>query len=234
MAEPQPAGGPTPPAPPAQQRESKSYFTEWGPRDRILAFGIAFGIELLIFFGAMLIPISASQQQQLVNQANNLLGPASNQGSLQLFASILDNNLRVALLEMIPGIGAALFGASMFTTGQVVQALAISNNAPGPLLGLLLFFFPFAIIELSAYAIAVASGTLLIVAWRRKKLRQELGAFMLEVSVVVFALILAAAMETVGIVSPAEGLALWLPTAVGIFAVAMALRGVWRSGTSSI
>lgn len=234
MAEPQPAEAPAPPAPPAPENERPRYFREWGPRDRILAFGIAFGIELTIFFGAMVIPMSAPQQQQLMNQANNLLGPAREQGPLQIFVSIFDNNVRVALIEMIPGIGAALFGASMYTTGQVIQALAISNNVPGPLYGLLVFFFPFAIVELSAYAIAVASGTLLIVAWRRSKLRQELGAFVLEVSVVVFALILAAAMETVGIVSPAEGLALWLPTAVGIFAVVMALRGVWESGASSI
>jgi putative effector of murein hydrolase LrgA (UPF0299 family) len=126
---------------------------------------------------------------------------------------------------MIPAAGALLFGASIFVTGQVIQVLAISSHLPGPVFGLALFFFPFAIVELSAYAMAVASGTMLIVAWRRKKLMSELRVFLVEAVVVVMTVLIAAAMETVGIVNPVVSLALWLPTGLAIAALAVYVRG---------
>lgn len=220
-------------APPAAEpEERRGILDELMKRSRVIIFGLALVTELAIFFGAMMIPIGPGEQQELVRQANNLLGSSGNQGSVSIFVAIFANNLKVSLIEMIPAVGAALFVASIYTTGQVIQALAISSNLPGPVFGLLLFFFPFALLELSAYAIAVASGTMLIVAWRRKQLAREVRVFVLEAVVVVFTLVLAAAMETVGIVNPLVGFALWLPTALGIFALVMAVRGVWRLGTS--
>jgi len=197
-------------------------------RGRLVIFGATLAVELAIFFGAMIYPIDPAQQQELVRQANSILGSTGNQTSVSIFTAILSNNARVAGVEMIPAAGAALFVASIFTTGQIIQALAISSNVPGPLFGVLLFFFPFAIVELSAYAIAVASGSMLIVAWRRKTLGREAKVFVLEVGLVFFCVFLAAAMETVGIVSPVVGFALWLPTAVGIFALVMIVRESWR------
>ena len=193
-------------------------------RGRLLAFGFALAVELTIFFGAMVYPIPSAQQAQLLNQANALMNSTTSQGPAGMFSAIFENNVRVALLEMIPAAGAFLFGVSIFTTGQVIQALAISSHLPGPLFGLALFFFPFSIVELSSYAIAAASGTMLIFAWRRKTLADEIRVFVLEALVVVLAVLLAAIMETAGIVEPLAGLALWLPTALGIAVFAMYLR----------
>jgi hypothetical protein len=210
------------------EEPAKSLLKDLVNRDRLMVFGVTLAIELIIFFGAMIYPINPSQQQELVKQANSILGSTGNQTSVSIFSAIFSNNARVALVEMVPAAGAALFAASIFTTGQVIQALALNSNLPGPLFGLLIFFFPFAIVELSAYAIAVASGSMLILSWRRKRLRREVKVFSLEVGLVVFCVLLAAAMETVGIVNPVVGFALWLPTAVGIFALVMAARGSWR------
>ncbi len=196
-------------------------------RRRVILFGLALAIELTIFFGAMLYPIDPPRQQALVQQANTLIGSTSEQGSAGIFAAILANNMRVALLEMVPVAGAALFALSIFTTGQVIQALAVSSNLPGPVFGLALFFFPFAIVELSAYAVAVASGSMLLVAWRRRMLGKEVRIFALEMTLVVLAIIVAAAMETVGLVDPFVSLALWLPTAAGIAALVFAVRSAW-------
>jgi len=193
-------------------------------RGRLLAFAVALLIELAIFFGAMVYPISPAQQTQLLNQANTLLNSTSSQGPTGMFSAIFNNNVRVALLEMIPAVGAFLFGVSMFTTGQVIQALAISSHLPGPVLGLALFFFPFAIVELSSYAVAAASGTMLIVAWRRKRLSDEIPVFVAEAGVVVAAVLIAAVMEATGILDPVAGLALWLPTALAIAVFVVYLR----------
>lgn len=193
-------------------------------RGRLLAFAAALAIELAIFFGAMAYPIDPAQQTELLNQANALMNSTSSQGPAGVFSAIFDNNVRVALLEMIPAAGAFLFGLSIFTTGQVIQALAISSNLPAPVFGLALFFFPFAMVELASYAVAAASGTMLIVAWRRKTLTSELPVFLVEAAVVVIAVLIAAVMEAVGIADPMVGLALWLPTALAIAAFAVYMR----------
>jgi hypothetical protein len=125
---------------------------------------------------------------------------------------------------MIPGAGALVFVATMFTTGQILQVLTVTTGVPGVLLGLILFVFPYTIIELSAYALAVVSGSMLVVAWRRKTLRREVHAFLYEAIGVVLILLVAAAMETATVVSIPLGIALWLPTALVVVWLAIRLR----------
>lgn len=194
-------------------------------RRRLTLFGVVLAVELTTFFFATVYPIDPAQQQALMDQANSVIGSTTGQTATGLFSAISGNNLRVALLEMVPVVGVLLFAFSIFTTGQIIQALALSQGLPGPLFGAALFFFPFAIVELSAYAIAVASGTMLLVAWRRKTLRSELRIFAVEAIVVVVAVFVAAAMETVGIVNPIYSFALWLPTALGLTALVVFVRG---------
>jgi hypothetical protein len=127
------------------------------------------------------------------------------------FVAILTNNLRIALIEMIPVIGGIIFFVSIFTTGQVLQALAIYQGVSAPLLGGSLFLLPFSVVELSSYAVATWSGTNLLLAWRRGTLHKEVRVFGLEIVVVAVMLTTAAAMETTALVSLGMGLALWLP-----------------------
>ncbi|MDV3277771.1 MAG: stage II sporulation protein M [Nitrososphaerales archaeon] len=215
-----------------EPEQGRGILDELVKRNRIVIFGLAFAIELAIYFGATVIPIDPAQQQELANLPNSILGSAPSQGSVSIFAALFSHNLEVALLEMIPAAGAAVFFISTFLTGQVIQAGAISSNLPGPLLGVFLFLVPDTLVEQFAYAVAVASGTMLIVAWRRRQLVRELRVFALEAGVVAFTLVLAAALETVVIVDSLVGFALWLPTALGIFALVMAVRGAWRLRTS--
>ena len=116
-------------------------------------------------------------------------------------------------------------------TGQIFQAVALSQGAPGALYGLLLLFFPFIIVELSAYAVAVSSGVMAIVAWRRRRLRYETKVLVLEAGIVTTMLLVAAAMETTTIVNPTLGIALWIPTGLTIAALArVSLRVQFTSG----
>ena len=206
--------------------EPRRFALELFGKERLAIFGIALLVELAIFFTAMMVPIAPAQQQDLVNQANNLLNSTGNQTPFGIFSAIFSNNARVALIDLVPAAGAALFVASIFTTGQVIQALALSKGLPGPLFGVSLFLFPFALVELSAYAIAVASGTMLIVSWRRRTLGREIRMFVFEVIAVVLCVLVAAIMETGTILAPLASLSLWLPTGVAIFALVVASRGV--------
>jgi hypothetical protein len=199
---------------PVEPEPKSSLTKQLFSRGRLLLFAIALAIELAIYFGAMAYPIDPAQQQALQEQAQALANSTIGQGPVAAVVGIFENNLRVALLEMIPAVGAILFGVVSFTTGQVIQVEAISFNIPGPVLGLSLFVFPFAIVELSSYAVAVTSGIMLIVAWRRKTLHNELRVFLLEAVVVVVAVLAAAGMETMLEVNVAISFALWVPTAL--------------------
>ncbi len=205
------------------QTEKPSAVRDLLSRGRLLLLLGAFALEMVIFSSALVVPIDPSSQQSLQQAVNNLRN-ATNAGPLGIMTEIFTNNARVALMEMIPVFGPILFFLSIFTTGQVFQLLAISNGLPGMTYGLLLFVFPFALVELSAYAIAVGSGSMVLVAWRRKRLHSEFRVLVMEVLTVVVTLLLAAAMETVTILNPAGSLALWFPTGLLIAWLAIFLR----------
>lgn len=194
-------------------------------RGRLTLIGLVFAFEIAIFFAAMVYPISPSDQQSLLQQARDLINSTTTKGPIGLMLSIFANNVRVALLEMVPVAGALFFAYSIFVTGQILQAFAISSNVPAPLVGFFLFFLPFSVVELSAYAIAVSSGTMLVISWRRKRLGQELRVFVVELSVVALVLITAAAMETLTIEDPVLGFSLWIPLLVALVALALRAKG---------
>jgi uncharacterized membrane protein SpoIIM required for sporulation len=122
---------------------------------------------------------------------------------------------------MVPVVGGLLWVVSIYATGQIVQAVALSHGASGPLYGLVLLIFPFAIVELAGYAVAVGSGLMLIVAWRRRRLRNETRVLVLEAGVVAAMLLTAAVMETVTSINPVLGIALWIPTGLTTWALAL-------------
>ncbi len=181
-------------------------------------------IELAIFFAAMLVPIDAATREALLGQANTLSDAAKNPNSLQVLLFIATNNVKIALVEFLPVLGVLVWIFTIYTTGQVVQVIAASSGLPGILAGYALFLFPFAILELSAYAVAVGSGIMLLAAWRRKRLRREVRVFLLEVVVVLGMLVVAAAMETATLASSFLGFALWIPVVGALVAGVVRLR----------
>jgi hypothetical protein len=190
-------------------------------RWRVVLFLVVFLVELMIFFLATSIPISSSAQLELQKEAQNLTGVTHGLGPTGLFEYILTHNAVIAFGEMIPIVGGFLWVVSIYATGQVVQVAAISHGAPGALYGLLLLFFPFTIVELSAYTVSVASGIMLIVAWRRHVLNREVWVLVLEACLVAALLSCAAAMETVTIMNPTLGFSLWIPMGATIAALAL-------------
>ena len=180
-------------------------------RGRVKVMVAALAVEVTLFAVGLLTPLSASTQQNLAQQANSQLAPLQSSGFVQMTFLIFGHNLTIAFGEMIPLLGALILLFSIFTTGLAAQALVVSQGLSGPW-ALLIFVFPYSIIEFSGYAIATGAGVMLFASWRRKRLRQELRIFVLEGAAVAAVLSVAAAMETATNFSPLLGLALWVPT----------------------
>jgi uncharacterized membrane protein SpoIIM required for sporulation len=187
-------------------------------------------LEVAIIFAAIVIPINQSTAQGISQSVSGICplgGPP-----LPIMRCLFSHNLLIALIETVPVLGAFLFFDSAFLTGQATQAIALSHAAPPTLYGALLFLFPHTIVELSAYALAVASGSMLIVAAGRKRLRKEARVFVFELVGIALILLLAAAIETATIETGALSLILWLPVCLLIAWLTIALRRTTRRTTA--
>jgi hypothetical protein len=197
-----------------ESSEPKGALSELLARQRLTMVLVILLVEIGIFFAGLLTPISISTQQGLSNATNTQFGSFASASPVQLVVLIFAHNLAIALAEMIPVLGAVLFGISVYGTGLAAQALAVSIGLPSQG-GAIIFAFPYTLVELSGYAVAVGAGVMLIVSWRRRRLRSEIKVFALEILEVVAILFIAAAMETATTrVSFLLGFALWLPTAL--------------------
>jgi uncharacterized membrane protein SpoIIM required for sporulation len=212
----------TPGAPPVLGRP-RSVFSELFGRRRLLVFLIALVLEFAIFVFGLLTPLSAPTQQTLANETNAQFAAVPTATPQQLVTLIFTHNLVLAYLELVPVLGAFVFVYSIYVTGLVAQVIATSSGYPSQL-GVVLFVFPYSLVEFSAYAMAVASGIMLILSWRKRALGREIRVFPLEVLAVAVVLILAAGMETVTRFSPIVGLLLWLPTGLGVTGIVLFAR----------
>jgi hypothetical protein len=204
--------------------EPRSVASELVNRSRLSLILAVLLVEYGILFAGLLTPISVSTQQALANATSSQFAPIQSLNATQLVLFIFSHNLRIALIEMIPILGTLLFIFSEYSTGLAAQALALSQGLPNQW-GAIIFAFPYSLVELSAYAVAVAASVMLLVAWRRKYLRREIRVFVLEGLVVAAILLVAAAMETTTIrISWSVGVALWLPTGL-VLATIIVLSG---------
>ena len=193
-------------------------------RRRLLLVLAVLLVEIGLFFVGLLIPLSDATRQTLINQTSSQFGEVQTGSTVQLVGFIFAHNLFIALAEMIPVAGALLFAVSVFSTGLAAQALVASQGLPAQW-GAVIFAFPYALVELTAYAVALASGFMLLSAWRRGRLRRELKVFALEGAAVFVILFIAAAMEAATVkISFILGFALWLPTGLAL-AVIMVMAG---------
>lgn len=207
----------------SQQPEEKSLLAELFDRSRLLLVLGVLVLELVLFFMGLLIPIPPSVRENLTNATNSQFAPLQGAGPVQLAALIFSHNLLIALGEMVPAAGALLFVISIYTTGLAAQALVISQGLPAQW-GAVLFAYPYSMVELTGYAVAVMAGTNLMLAAWRKRLRREAVIFAVEIGVVAAILLAAAAMEATTKSSPLLGFALWLPTGLAVAGVAIVSR----------
>ena len=201
-------------------------------RRRLVLFVVILVVELAIFTAGLFTPLSAQMQQSLQNQTNTQFASIPTATAVEFFVLVFPHNLGIALLEMVPLLGAFVFGYSIYATGLVAQVIANSQGAPGAF-GAVIFAFPYAAVELSAYAVAAGSWVMLLLSLRNHTFLREAKVFLLEIPAVAVLLLLAAAMETATRSSLLVGFLLWVPTGVaaGLIIVASRRLRPWASGT---
>ena len=87
---------------------------------------------------------------------------------------IFSNNIRIALLMLIPGLGLILGPYVLYNTGLVFSASGLVNNVSGVTLFLATTILPFFWLEFIAYAASITQNLYLIWAIKSKILRYEL------------------------------------------------------------
>jgi hypothetical protein len=203
------------PEPETPGPKPRSLTSQLFDRQRLLVMLGLLVIEFAIFVSGLLTPLSSADQQMIANQTSSQFLPIQSESFPQQVVFIFSHNLLIALAELVPVFGAFLFVYSVQATGLATQAIVASRNLPG-LTGLILFAFPYSLVELSGYAIAVGSGVMLLWAGIMRRLGRELRVFAVEVVVLVGVLFAAAAMETATNSSLIVGFALWIPTGLAI------------------
>jgi uncharacterized membrane protein SpoIIM required for sporulation len=124
---------------------------------RWILISVLFFFELAVILyvsNSSFLPSELGTYENQYNTTSHIL----NQSAVGQVISIFANNFRVATVELVPGLGLAVFGLSLYATARVVEVIAIVKNVPvGIALGTL-FFLPSTWLELPAYAIAAAES----------------------------------------------------------------------------
>ncbi|MGA2666436.1 MAG: hypothetical protein ABSF83_15980, partial [Nitrososphaerales archaeon] len=80
----------------------------------LLVYLVLFVIEIALFFVISSLPFFSGEQALYTGQAKQLNSTFANQGFVSTFGGIFLNNYRIALLEMVPGLGVILFALSLY------------------------------------------------------------------------------------------------------------------------
>ncbi len=218
-------------ATPSEQKDTflKSAVKEFARRGLLLCV-LLFLIEVGLFFAISSLPFFPGEQSLYTNQSNQIGTEFQNATLFTQFSGIFVNNYRIALIEMVPGIGLLFFAFSLYATARILEVISINDHASPLLLVLvLLLLFPHSWIELPAYAVATAEGTFLlyaIVKWLfdssgRNSVRWsgELGQLIINVAIVTIMLAVAALFESVEIQLGLLFWVTWIPFAAIIVVV---------------
>src|SRR5579875_1907255 len=202
-----------------------------------LAF-VLFILEIILFYVIASIPISNSEAQSLSASYNSVQDSLQSSSLFGRAVLIFVNNVRIALMEIIPVWGAILFSISTYATSRTVEAVAIVQPAsvahlPAQVLITLLFLFPHSWLELPAYAIALTESIFLIYSGGTHNLANESKRAFAVVVFVVILLFVAALFESTEITYPSYALALWAPALAIIICAYFFLKRYYVRGRSS-
>ena len=124
---------------------------------------IYFVIEIAIFLGVSAIP---STNPIVLHQFNQLENSVTHTSYFGKVLTIFPHNLLIATIDFIPIIGLIFFGMSIADTGYVVSVYSTAHGFPGILAAISLLLLPHSAVELPSYAIAVGSGTYMLIRWK--------------------------------------------------------------------
>ena len=202
----------------------------------LLLFVLLFLTEVGVFLLVVSLPFFPGEKAIFVSQSNQIGSEFKNASLATQFFGIFTNNFRIGLIEMIPGLGSALFAFSLYSTARIIEVDALTQGVSPVLLVLFLFIFPYSYLELPAYAVATGEGLYLsyaILRWlfstggRPVDFRAEAWQLFVNIMIVAVMLTVAALFESVELQllqdEPALFWVTWVPFA-GIVALAIVLN----------
>jgi Stage II sporulation protein M len=134
-------------------------------RTRAAIFLIVFVVLSAILAFSSSTVLSPSYAQSLSQSVQGIKGTV---------LGIFENNVQIALVEFVPGLGPAFGAYSSYDTGLAIAALAQSNptnGLSGPELFFILLLTPIYWIEFTCYSVAVEESIALIVSFRNRDFR---------------------------------------------------------------
>jgi uncharacterized membrane protein SpoIIM required for sporulation len=222
------------PAPESQETLMDSAVREFARRGLLLCVAL-FLIEVALFFVVSSAPFFPGEQALYTNQSNQIGSEFQNAGLFTEFWGIFINNFRIALIEIIPGIGLLFFAFSLYATARILEVISLSDHtSPIIVVLVLLLLFPHSWIELPAYAVATAEGVYLlyaIIKWlgetgkEHRTIKWSAEATQLGINLVIITvmLLVAALFESVEIQIGLLFWVTWIPFAV-LIALVLALN----------
>ena len=185
---------------------------------------LLFVISQVILISAATLPFVSGEEVVYRGVLNNTTSQLTNSTFFDEFRVIFLNNVQVALGGAIPFLGTIAFGIASYSTGRVIQVIAINQGVSPFRLLLALYILPHTWVEESAYPVAAVAGMLGVTRWRSVtpddfKRRWNWGSTKLALALGGAGLILLAAgfIETVTTYIGVLALAIWVPLFVGYY-----------------
>lgn len=188
-----------------------------------------FTILLLQIFALILIPLiplPAPIYDFLTTIFQTIKGQVMSLSFTNVALAIFLHNMVPATLDMVPFFGMLIFVLSTIVTGLTLSAEAVTLGQNGSLLAIKLMTLPYSWIELSAYALSLSEGLILIKAGIKGRFWKELMSTGVRMWLLAMTLLFVAALfesATILLGFPLYYLT-WIPFAMIVSILAVALR----------
>ena len=156
---------------------------------RLKVFAMVLLFLLLVFMVGAFSPMERTEAQRRMEEAQKILPREPN------IQAIFSNNLRVALLMLIPVLGLILGSYSLYNTGLYFSATSVSMGVSSGLLLLAVILQPFFWLEFVAYALSMTQNLYLTGALVHRRIRGEVKPLILVVALLAAILLVGAAVE---------------------------------------
>jgi uncharacterized membrane protein SpoIIM required for sporulation len=188
---------------------------------------LLFIISQILLISAATLPFFPGEAAVYRSVLNNTTSQIAGTSFLGEFRAIFLNNIQVALGGAIPFLGTIGFSIASYSTGRVIQVIAIDRGVSTVRILADLYVLPHTWVEESAYPIAAVAGMLGVTKWRSVapndfSRRRNWGSTKLAVALAGAGLILLVAglIETTTSYIGALAVALWVPLLGGCYLIA--------------
>ncbi|MCX8203403.1 MAG: hypothetical protein N3H32_03700 [Nitrososphaeria archaeon] len=157
--------------------------------ERLKWAAITTAILYVVFAAAAHVPLGREEARRMSEELSSIA--ASIDSPLKIFA----NNAAIALLMVVPLLGAAAGLYVIYNTGLYLSALAITSGTPPALLAVVPVLAVYGVLEFFGYGICFSEGIRLLLAIAKRRLRPEIRPTSFMVALGLLVLFVAALLE---------------------------------------